>query len=186
MREIATCHHSSNQSTRLPVQAPQHNADSWKRHWDKACELPNEIYIQARKRVQSNLSTGSKLAEWNDEDDHSGDEEEEGETDPEYEPSTSQTPSSTVKKAKKGPRVRKYRVTEADIQAMAHYIVEKRRCDEWRDLTGRLQWEEFAARPEVRSCFVASLQPMMNFAVRAEQEALTISMASDLNQTSAR
>ncbi|KAM5540428.1 hypothetical protein V8D89_005886 [Ganoderma adspersum] len=132
----------------LAERAPQHNADSWKRHWDKACKLPNEIYIQARKRVQSNLPTGSNLAESSDEGDHSGDEEEEGETDPEYEPPASRTPSSTVKKAKKGPRVRKYRVTEVDIQAMAHYIVEKRKCDGWRDLTGRLQWEEFAARPE--------------------------------------
>ncbi|KAI1795155.1 hypothetical protein LXA43DRAFT_66650 [Ganoderma leucocontextum] len=38
----------------LGEQAPHHNGDSWKRHWDNACRLPNEIYIQARKRVNNN------------------------------------------------------------------------------------------------------------------------------------
>lgn len=161
MRQNATCHYSSNRSMPLPLQAPQHSADSWKRHWDNACKLPNELYIQARKRVQSNLPTGSSPAESSDEDDPSGDEEEEEEVDPEYEASSPQTPPAMGKKAKKRPHVRKYRVTEVDIQAMARYIVEKRKCDGWADLTGRLQWEEFAARPEVRSCFVASLQPVI-------------------------
>ncbi|PIL37071.1 transcription factor [Ganoderma sinense ZZ0214-1] len=136
----------------LAEQVPYHNADSWKRLWDKECRLPNEIYIQARKRVKSDLLAGSNSDSEGsrDESGHSGDEEEE-DTDPEFEPATSQTPSSTAKKAKKGRYVRKYRVTEADIQAMAQFIVEKRKCDDgWMDLSPGLRWGEFAARPENR------------------------------------
>ncbi|KAI1795154.1 hypothetical protein LXA43DRAFT_66566 [Ganoderma leucocontextum] len=147
----------------LAEQTPHHNADSWKRHWDRACELPNEIYIQARKRVRSDIqgslqtqpsrSNASHLVESSGEEDDSGDEYEEGDTQPrdspEYEPPVSRTPSSTAKKAKKRPPVRKYRVTEEDLRAMVEYIVDKHKCDDgWEDLTPRLRWEEFAARPE--------------------------------------
>lgn len=147
----------------LAEQTPHHNADSWKRHWDKECKLPNEIYIQARKRVQKSLKeplpappsrlNGSHLAGSSDEEDDSGDEDEDRDVepgdDPAYEPTASGEPYSTVKKATKGPRIRKYRVTEVEIQAMAQYIAEKRKCDGgWDNLTVRLRWEEFAARPK--------------------------------------
>ncbi len=174
---FAICHCSSSEHpTPQPAQTPHHNADSWKRHWDKECKLPNEIYIQARKRVQNSLKeplpappsrlNGSHLAGSSDEEDDSGDEDEDRDVepgdDPAYEPTASGEPYSTVKKATKSPRIRKYRVTEVEIQAMAQYITEKRKCDGgWDNLTVRLRWEEFAARPEVRPCLVASLHSVI-------------------------
>ena len=48
--------------------------------------------------------------------------------------------------------------------AMAQYIAEKRKCDGgWDNLTVRLRWEEFAARPKVRPCLVASLHSVITF-----------------------
>lgn len=92
-------------------------------------------------------SRGSRPTEPSDEEDDSG-EEEEG--DDEYEPNASQTPPSTTKKGKKS-AIRKYRVTEEDIESMVQYIVDKRkRSKGWDHLSSLLPWEEFAARPEVR------------------------------------
>ena len=34
------------------MQTPHHNADAWRRHWDDAPELPDKIYIEARKRAE--------------------------------------------------------------------------------------------------------------------------------------
>ncbi|KAI1795153.1 hypothetical protein LXA43DRAFT_66897 [Ganoderma leucocontextum] len=149
----------------LAEQTPHHNASSWKRHWDKACKLPNEIYIQARKRVQSDLqgplpappsrASGSYRVELNDEQDDFGDEQEEADAepsdDPEYEPTASRIPSSTTTKGTKQRGVRKYKITEGDIRAMAQYVVDKRKSDDgWEHLAAPVRWEEFAARPKNR------------------------------------
>ena len=118
-----------------------------------------------------------------DEKDNSSDEDEEEDVDshddPEYELTTPETSTSTAKKAKTRPRGRRYGVTEVEKQAMAQYIAEKRKCDNgWDDLTARLRWEEFAARPEVGLLSCCHAEAQDNFAHRVEQQALIVGMGS--------
>ncbi|PIL37072.1 transcription factor [Ganoderma sinense ZZ0214-1] len=147
----------------LTEQAPHHNADSWKRHWDKACTLPNQIYIQALKRVNSRRQEPRRPAprakqdpaESSEAEDEEEDEEEEGDAtpaepsdDPVSEPTASRKRAPTAKKAQGGPVPHRCKVSDEDIRAMAQYIVEKRKCDGWEALKGPDRWEEFASRPE--------------------------------------
>ncbi|KAM5540429.1 hypothetical protein V8D89_005887 [Ganoderma adspersum] len=144
----------------LAEQAPHHNVESWKRHWDNACTLPNEIYIQALKRVNSRRQEPphpqKALTESSEEEDESGEEEEDGDDataaefsdDPTSEPPASRTRAPTVKKAQGGRAPRRCKISDEDIRAMAQYIVEKRKCDGWEALKAPNRWEEFASRPE--------------------------------------
>lgn len=152
----------------LVTQAPHHNVDSWKQHWDNACTLPNEIYDQALKRVNNRRQEPphpqKTPVESSEEEDESGEEEEDGDAttaefsdDTKSEPATRRTRAPTVKKAQGGGggAPRRCKISEEDVRAMAQYIVEKRQCDGWEALKAPERWEEFASRPEVRS----SLEP---------------------------
>lgn len=145
--------------------------DSWKRHWDNACTLPNEIYIKARKRVNANQKiprrpaprrqqTGPRHGESSEDEDESGDEQEGGASPTEKSDDSVQEPVSTVTtdQEKGGSGLQRSKVSDEDIQEMARYVVDKRKCDGWEALPAHIRWAEFGNRPEVRSCLIASLQ----------------------------
>ncbi|TBU32858.1 hypothetical protein BD311DRAFT_785481 [Dichomitus squalens] len=160
----------------LAEQTPHRTAASWKRHWDKACKLPNEIYIAARKRVQSSQSSpvassskrsDSQAAQSSGDEpepeDDSGcepeeeeaeeeEEEEEEEAEPgagdhsEYRPTHKRTGAVAAKTKRGKNHGPKHKITENVLRRMARYMVDKR--EGWDETTNNARWEEFASRPE--------------------------------------
>ncbi|TBU49420.1 hypothetical protein BD309DRAFT_1014864 [Dichomitus squalens] len=109
----------------LAEQTPHHNADAWRRHWDDAPELPDKIYIEARKRADREGLV------WNSPSSSASTDEEDGD--------------EGMKDASAVPRGS--RVTEDDFLRMARYMYEKREV--WGQYSSaNARWEEFAKRPE--------------------------------------
>ena len=133
----------------LRLQTPHHNAESWKRHWNDYPELPDKIYIEARKRADYEAFAGdvfpssSTTREGHGEDTASGEQ-------------VLSMPESTSRPAS-GPAVNVRRpirpkggipVTDNDFREMARYMYEKRHV--WHEYpTVKSRWEEFGHRPKV-------------------------------------
>ncbi len=149
------------------LQTAHHNAEAWKRHWDEHPELPDKIYIEARKRAEEEhlaLEPGQpgyvRLADSSDEEPQ-----EDGSTaeavadnasvvsyyDPPDETTTAKPADKTpiTRKLKAPPKTFRHPITTDDVRAMAKYKVERRHV--WHQFdTKQEPWREFSERPEVR------------------------------------
>ncbi|PIL37074.1 hypothetical protein GSI_00766 [Ganoderma sinense ZZ0214-1] len=134
----------------LARQTPHHNAEAWRRHWDDAPELPDKIYIEARKRADdAALARSASLSPSSDED--GSEDGSDVEDDGLFEESTSpvlnqvQRISPTQRHPQKA--ARRFRVVEEDLRDMARYKYERR--DVWDQLPNiKARWKEFAKRPQ--------------------------------------
>ncbi|KAI1795156.1 hypothetical protein LXA43DRAFT_914523 [Ganoderma leucocontextum] len=149
----------------LGDQTAHHNAEAWKRHWDEHPELPDKIYIEARKRAEEQhltLEPGqpgyARLAGSIDEESQ---EDDSGEAaadnasvvsyyDPPNEAATAQPADKIPRNPGKPWKTFKHPITADDLRAMAKYKVEKRHVWDQFD-TKQGPWREFAERPEHRS-----------------------------------
>lgn len=149
------------------LKTPHHNAEAWKRHWDEHPELPDKIYIEARKRAEGEhltLEPGqpgyARLADSSDEEPQDGGDAEAA-VDNEsvlsyYDPpddaaaAKTRSPDKTPRKlARKPSKPFRHPITEDDLRAMAKYKVERRHAwDQFDSKQG--PWKEFAEQPEVR------------------------------------
>lgn len=132
-------------------QTPHHDAEAWHKHWDGNWELPDQIYIAARKRLQACGSSDSdsltSLSEAESSD--NGDDETDGNSSPNYDDVSSASADAGHGRAGRGGGCG-VKVTDDDRRAMALYLVEKR-CGALTDCTRNFAlWKEFARRPEVR------------------------------------
>ncbi|TBU63980.1 hypothetical protein BD310DRAFT_460838 [Dichomitus squalens] len=128
----------------LAEQTPHHNADAWRRHWDDAPELPDKIYIEARKRADREGLVWNSPSSSASTDEEDGDE---GMKDASAVPSASQRSSKTLAVLRLRKISRGSRVTEDDFLRMARYMYEKREV--WGQYSSaNARWEEFAKRPE--------------------------------------
>ncbi|KAI1795157.1 hypothetical protein LXA43DRAFT_882724 [Ganoderma leucocontextum] len=126
---------------------PHHNAEAWKRHWDDAPELPDQIYIEARKRADDEaLARSASLSPSSN-----GDGSEDGIDAADDGPPTEST-SPVVSQVQRVPRAPHrprggVKVTEEDLREMAQYKYERR--DVWdQHPNAKARWEEFAERPQ--------------------------------------
>ena len=133
-------------------QIPHHNGGAWKRHWDDHPELPDKIYIAARKKASAEDEEAPAIVCGTDTDTStltpipSSDYEYRAAT-PHISCSSSpsESPDAVVSKSTMSNH---QRVTKDDLRAMATYMVEKRH--EWRQYRShRHCWEEFSLREEV-------------------------------------
>ena len=133
-------------------QTPHHNADAWKRHWDDAPELPDKIYIEARKRADDEALARSASLSPSSNEDGSEDDIDAADRDGPLNESTSQV-LNQVQRVPYPPCLRKKtrkheKVTEEDLREMAQYKYERR--DVWEQIHSSMaRWKEFAQRPEV-------------------------------------
>ncbi|KAI0774195.1 hypothetical protein C8Q74DRAFT_816439 [Fomes fomentarius] len=167
----------------LAEQTPHHSAESWKRHWADVPELPDQIYIAARKREKEG---GNAKRPPSSEHKRSDDSESESESESEDErsyveseeesdaqsdqskgagenlgQSQSTSPVSAPNPRRQPPKPPKPRmkvpglkVTEEDLRKMARYMVEKHAV--WGQTSSTQgRWREFADRPEVRVLFLS-------------------------------
>ncbi|KAI0638100.1 hypothetical protein C8Q77DRAFT_1089329 [Trametes polyzona] len=134
--------------TELAKQAPSHNAEAWKRHWDKHPELPDQILINARRARSAARPADAEGSADEPHDSSSEEESDRGDEDGDV-PSRRQwgNPITGARGGRKPRGQRSQRVTEEDLQAMARYMLEK--VDSWDMSTSRkARWSEFAERPE--------------------------------------
>ncbi|OSD04162.1 hypothetical protein PYCCODRAFT_127355 [Trametes coccinea BRFM310] len=139
----------------LAAQIPRHDAEAWKRHWDKYPEVADQVYIEGRARARSPSPPSSSATaasgpsqtkhvdSCEDESDHwapPSDEDGEGPSD-----KPDVAPASRQKRARRGRPWQ--RVTEEDLRAMAQYKAE-RYGPAWRNTVRTTRWQEFADRPE--------------------------------------
>ncbi|PIL37073.1 hypothetical protein GSI_00765 [Ganoderma sinense ZZ0214-1] len=152
----------------LGEQMTHHNAEAWKRHWDEHPELPDKVYIEARKRAEEehlSLEPGqpgyARLADSSDEEPQEDDAAEAvadnasvvsyydppDETPKAQSADKSLLPGKSVQSASKTFR---HPITEDNLRAMAKYKFEKRHV--WNQYgTKQGPWKEFAERPENRN-----------------------------------
>ena len=140
----------------------------WKRYWGSHCEVPDGLYIEARKRVEREESRGDDDAPppaptCTATGEHSEGPESESESDDEYDDgddgSTYHAPAPTRTQGKPpqpaGTAATKPKrppsglpVTDEDLRAMARYRFAM--GSEWDKHRFKLpRWQEFADRPEV-------------------------------------
>lgn len=147
-------------------QTIHHSAEAWKRHWDEYPELPDKIYIEARKRAEERLipEPGQPgYARFADSSDDGSQEEDTVEAvadnasvvsyyDPPEETPKAKSVDKTLtphKSKKPASKAFRHAITTDHLRAMAKYKVEKRHVWDQYD-TKQGPWKEFAERPEVR------------------------------------
>ncbi|KAI0750769.1 hypothetical protein C8Q80DRAFT_1153837 [Daedaleopsis nitida] len=121
--------------------APHHDHLSWKRHWDNHPSMPDQIYIEARKRCEREASTESDLRRT---------------ASPPVTLRLSDSRSDHHRgihpwtyRGKRAAQHGRKAVTDEDVRAMALYMVEKRR--DWNKFKSHAEcWWEFAERPQNR------------------------------------
>ena len=131
----------------------------WKGHWEDHPQLPDQIYLSAKERVEKDGSQGVPQQEppelkdplfFDSDSDGDGDGDgDDARADPSYSDRTvsSQTIPPLPRTAKS-----KYAVSDAELRAMALYKFEH--ASKWEHNTRRSPlWRDFANRPEV-SVFV--------------------------------
>ncbi|KAH9899954.1 hypothetical protein C8Q73DRAFT_681533 [Cubamyces lactineus] len=147
----------------LAEHAPHHDADAWKRHWDKWPQLPDKLFIEGRNRaypptqpsisrpagVPRRTQKGPAYEDNGDSKSSSGESEDENADARAPDKQASSSAPSAGSSAKKGvAKSRKYyqAVTEADLRAMALYMFENQPM--WSDpsVTITKRWTEFAER----------------------------------------
>ena len=138
-------------SNLITRQTPHHNAEAWKRHWDDAPELPDKIYIEARKRADDEAIAGNPSLSPSSNEGGSEDGIEAADDEP-----LSESTSQVLNQAQRAPRSpcppkktrRPERVTEEDLREMAQYKYERRGV--WEGISSRTaRWKEFAQRSRV-------------------------------------
>lgn len=160
-------------------QTIHHNAEAWKRHWDEHPELPDKIYIEARKRAEEErltLEPGQPgyalLAGSSDEESQEEDAVEAvadnasvvSYYDPPEEAPKAKSADKTLspqKSSKPASQPFRHAITADDLRAMAKYKVEKRHVWDQYD-TKQGPWKEFAERPEVRLGAVSKYAYLMH------------------------
>ncbi|KAM5540431.1 hypothetical protein V8D89_005889 [Ganoderma adspersum] len=136
----------------LARQTPHHNVEAWKRHWNDAPELPDKIYIEARKRADDEaLARSASLSPSSDEEgsEDGSDVEDDGLLKESTSPVLNevQRRSCTLRQPNRGKRGCHVKVTEEDLRDMAQYKYERR--DVWdQSPSVKARWEEFADRPQ--------------------------------------
>ncbi|KAI0723220.1 hypothetical protein C8Q76DRAFT_388520 [Earliella scabrosa] len=138
----------------LAKQTPHHDAEAWKRHWADAPELPDQVFIAARKREKQEAASQAG-AEVSDEGPSSGTrtgESSDGgeDCDDHDDAGTFPMSASQVRQARLPPPPRRRagtKVTEEDLRRMARYMVAKvPPLGQARTFQG--YWREFAERPK--------------------------------------
>ncbi|KAI0353575.1 hypothetical protein OH77DRAFT_1522453 [Trametes cingulata] len=124
----------------LAEQTPNHDAEAWRRHWDKFPELPDQIYIELAQRDNTSFDHSATSA--TDSSLTSLEEDSSNECNPD---SGTEDRSTSSDQQVRPPGGRS--ITEEDVRAMARYRLEK--AKEWSVRTNRKGfWRDFAMRPE--------------------------------------
>ncbi|KAH9853562.1 hypothetical protein C2E23DRAFT_821864 [Lenzites betulinus] len=147
----------------LAEEVPYHSADAWKRHWDNNPELPDRIFIEAGQgadKPKQASAPGPKpslpsrpamadghcghASDGGGGVDHNDNDSDDGDADGADQQGGGSSESDT---ARLGGRRKK--VTHADMRAMARYMYEKMKANEWDPSASATQrWTEFAQRPQ--------------------------------------
>ncbi|KAI1789270.1 hypothetical protein LXA43DRAFT_1022027 [Ganoderma leucocontextum] len=133
----------------LEAELPHRAAEMWKRHWASHCEVPDGLYIEARKRTRrlTPLAATGEPREGSESESESSDDQ--GSTyhaaarKPSQRSATTKIVTKTVRMGRAPGRLP---VTDEDLRAMARYKSGKN--GDWETLPHKPRWREFADRPE--------------------------------------